>query len=563
MKKLFYYLCVMMAVLSLGACSDVPAPYELFLDVSGQKLPFSSSSLNDFDVVSEEGIDWSLGSTYAKATGYNSTDKTYTGTKTWLVSPALNTETTNGAKVKFDFALRYGTVSNYSKYIKVLITTDYDKENPAASPWTELAYTPKQTDSSWNFENSGWIAIPEEYCNKENVRIAFYYECPDNDSSNTATWELKSFQITTGAVESGDDNTDNSGDDNSGDNNEDNGEYVPVAGNLLTNGGFETWNSDSEAAGWKSASSASNATVSKSTNAHSDSYAALVEGHESYNRRLATTEMTLKAGTYEFVFYVKGAADGASARAGYVPVTNGSVGNYIYGDYVNSISASSWTKVTYSFTLDSETTVCLVVMNPKNCGNLIIDDASLTTTNGGLVSGGTETTPDDTDTTVTPSVPGGENLITNGDFESWVSDSEATAWKSASTASNATVSKSTDAHAGSYAVQIEGFTQNKRLGSIEMTLKAGTYTFSFYAKGVADGASVRPGYVPVNDGSVGSYVYGEYTNNISTTDWQLITHEFTLAEETTVSLVVMNPKNCGSVLIDDASLTTSNGGIVK
>jgi hypothetical protein len=507
-------------------------------------------------VVTEEGVDWSLGSTYAKATGYNSSDKTYNGTKTWLISPALNTETTDGAKVKFDFALRYGTVSNYPTYIKVLISSDYDKD-PMAATWTELAYEPKQTDSSWNFENSGWIEIPEEYCNKENVYIAFYYECPDNDSSNTATWELKSFQITTGAVS----NDDNGGNENGG--NEVDSTYVPVSGNLLTNGGFETWNSDSEAANWKSASTASNATVSKSTNAHSDSYAALVAGNETANKRLASSEMTLKAGTYEFTFYAKGASDGASARPGYVPVTDGSVGSYVYGDYVNSISSSAWTKITYSFTLASETTVCLVVMNPKNCGDLIIDDASLTTTDGGLVSSD-NTTPTEPETPSTPSTPVGESLITNGDFESWVSDSEATAWKSTSTASNATISKSTDAHAGSYAAQVEGnTTANKRLGSIEMTLKAGTYTFSFYAKGVADGASVRPGYVPVTDGAVGSYIYGSYTNDITSSAWQLISYEFTLSAETTVSLVIMNPKNCGSVLIDDATLTTSDGGIVK
>jgi hypothetical protein len=368
---------------------------------------------------------------------------------------------------------------------------------------------------------------------------------------------LKSFQITTGAVS----NDDNGGNENGG--NEVDSTYVPVSGNLLTNGGFETWNSDSEAANWKSASTASNATVSKSTNAHSDSYAALVAGNETANKRLASSEMTLKAGTYEFTFYAKGASDGASARPGYVPVTDGSVGSYVYGDYVNSISSSAWTKITYSFTLASETTVCLVVMNPKNCGDLIIDDASLTTTDGGLVSSD-NTTPTEPETPSTPSTPVGESLITNGDFESWVSDSEATAWKSTSTASNATISKSTDAHAGSYAAQVEGnTTANKRLGSIEMTLKAGTYTFSFYAKGVADGASVRPGYVPVTDGAVGSYIYGSYTNDITSSAWQLISYEFTLSAETTVSLVIMNPKNCGSVLIDDATLTTSDGGIVK
>jgi hypothetical protein len=203
-------------------------------------------------------------------------------------------------------------------------------------------------------------------------------------------------------------------------------------------------------------------------------------------------------------------------------------------------------------------------MNPKNCGDLIIDDASLTTSDGGLVSGGSTETPTEPETPSTPSAPTGESLLTNGGFESWVSDSEATAWKSTTSVSNATVSKSTDAHSGSYAVEIEGSTTgNKRLGSIEMTLSAGTYTFAFYAKGVADGASARPGYVPVTDGKVGSYVYGEYTNDITSSTWQLITYEFTLTAETTVNLVVMNPKNCGNLLIDDATLTTSDGSIVK
>jgi hypothetical protein len=290
----------------------------------------------------------------------------------------------------------------------------------------------------------------------------------------------------------------------------------------------------------------------------------LVAGNETANKRLASTELTLKAGTYQFTFYAKGAADGASARPGYVPVTDGKVGSYVYGDYVNSISSSDWTQVTYSFTLSEETTVCLVVMNPKNCGDLIIDDASLTTSDGGLVSGGSTETPTEPETPSTPSAPTGESLLTNGGFESWVSDSEATAWKSTTSVSNATVSKSTDAHSGSYAVEIEGSTTgNKRLGSIEMTLSAGTYTFAFYAKGVADGASARPGYVPVTDGKVGSYVYGEYTNDITSSTWQLITYEFTLTAETTVNLVVMNPKNCGNLLIDDATLTTSDGSIVK
>jgi hypothetical protein len=139
-------------------------------------------------------------------------------------------------------------------------------------------------------------------------------------------------------------------------------------------------------------------------------------------------------------------------------------------------------------------------------------------------------------------------LLNNAGFEEWKNDSEPTYWKTTSTAGNATLSKSEDARSGSYAVQINNQSSNKRLGYQETTLKAGTYTFSFYVMGMAEGGSVRPGYVPVTDGKVGDYQYGSYTNDISATDWQLVTHEFTLSEETTLCLVIMNPKNTASVL---------------
>ena len=156
---------------------------------------------------------------------------------------------------------------------------------------------------------------------------------------------------------------------------------------------------------------------------------------------------------------------------------------------------------------------------------------------------------------------GGETTssLTNGDFETWA-DGLPTGWKSASTASSATLTQSTDAHGGSYSVNVNGDEgSNKRLASQEITLAAGTYVFSFYAKATtADVAQVRPGYVPVADGKVGSYAYGEYAN--LTTGWTQVTHEFTLDAETTVCLLVMNPKKSNyssgkDVLIDDATLT--------
>ena len=73
--------------------------------------------------------------------------------------------------------------------------------------------------------------------------------------------------------------------------------------------------------------------------------------------------------------------------------------------------------------------------------------------------------------------PGGDPVtdLVNGDFESWVSDSEPEGWKSASTASNATLSKSTEARNGSYSCRVAApGSANKRLATQEMTLEAGS-----------------------------------------------------------------------------------------
>lgn len=163
--------------------------------------------------------------------------------------------------------------------------------------------------------------------------------------------------------------------------------------------------------------------------------------------------------------------------------------------------------------------------------------------------------------------PTGENLLTNGDFEAWTGGLPDN-WKSTSTASNATLSQSNDARGGSYAVLVaKGGTANKRLAYKEIGLKAGTYTFSFYAKSTTtDPSQSQAGYVPVTNGAVGKYVYGGYTT-LSNTSWTQVTTTFTLESEATVCLVMMNPKNNSDyvtsqdILVDDATLTTADGGL--
>lgn len=156
------------------------------------------------------------------------------------------------------------------------------------------------------------------------------------------------------------------------------------------------------------------------------------------------------------------------------------------------------------------------------------------------------------------------NLLSNASFEEWSGD-EPAHWVSTTTASNGTISQATDARTGSSSVLLKGTTSNKRLASEEVTLKAGTYIFSIYAKAAtSENASARPGYAPINeDGSMGNYMYGVYHNDITNAKWVLVADTFTLDAETKLNLVVMNPKNPGKdLLLDDASLTTEDGGIV-
>ena len=165
--------------------------------------------------------------------------------------------------------------------------------------------------------------------------------------------------------------------------------------------------------------------------------------------------------------------------------------------------------------------------------------------------------------------PGGDPVtdLVNGDFEEWVSASEPLGWKSASTASNATLSQDQEARSGSYSCRVAApGSANKRLATQEITLAAGTYTFSYYAKATTgDVCQTRPGYVPINaDGSVGAYTYPKQgsTNiffDINNNEWTLVSFEFTLTETTTLCLIVMNPKGSNysvsqDILVDDATL---------
>ncbi len=174
---------------------------------------------------------------------------------------------------------------------------------------------------------------------------------------------------------------------------------------------------------------------------------------------------------------------------------------------------------------------------------------------------------------------GGIDTFVNGGFEDWASDSQPTGWKSATTASSATLEKSTDAHSGQYSVLVKHVADgNKRLGSKEFLVPAGWYAIECYVKAATETpAKVNMGYAPYDEekGKLGSYVYmatGEYPI-VTNVEWTLLKFVFELKEETQLNLVVMNAKDTktdvyGDLLVDDfnfreaSNIETGINGVV-
>ena len=334
-------------------------------------LPYSesfSSSLGSFvnETTSGSG-EWINDYQTAKATGYDNASKVTTAGTYYLISPQISLEGVSEAHVAYEYILRYNKGDENQK---VLISANYTDDATMAS-WAVLKADHTE-GADWVTFESADINIPAEYMGKT-IRIAFYY---NTNNESGSTWEVRNFAIAEGKASEG--------------GNDDNEDPVePEGDNLIGNGGFEAW-SGSTPTNWKSTTTAGNASLAQSTDAHSGSYSVKVSGTSSANKRLGHKEITLKAGSYHVQFYTKAAStNGSSARPGYTPVgDDGKVGQYVYGDYANDLTTTEWTEVNFDFTLASQTTINLVVMCAKNPGtDILVDDYTLTTTDGGLVDG--------------------------------------------------------------------------------------------------------------------------------------------------------------------------------
>ncbi|MBQ4460892.1 MAG: carbohydrate binding domain-containing protein [Bacteroidaceae bacterium] len=480
---------------AVASCSDVPAPYELNFDpTAAYTMPYKNASLqNNFNTITVNGIAWSLGSTYAKASGYNADDKSYTATEAWLVSPAINTTTTeNAAYLSVDYVVRYGSKeeADLKANHRILASTDYAGDVTKAT-WTDLGFTPEQSND-WNFKTKE-IALPEGLVNKERVVFAFVYKSGDKQAE-CSTWELENFLVKAG---------------------------VPVADEPTP------------------------------TPDPTPTVEPTGEGTLASPYNVAKALAIIKAGTYTTdEVYVSGIISQID------DIDTGNYGNstyYISDDGKTSTQLEVYRGLSVNGEKFKSADEIKVGDKVVVLGKLTLyketpefaQGSKIVSLNGGTVEPTPEPTPD----------PVGENLLSNGGFETWA-DGLPTGWKSTSTASNATLSQSTTVKSGSYSVLVEGATANKRLASAEMTLAAGTYKFSVFYKSAEAGVngSIQLGYATVDAENKVNYVY---SNNYvdSSDEWKEQTNTFTLEAETKICLVVMNSKKPGkSVLIDDASL---------
>lgn len=391
-----YIFCLAAAALSLGftACEDIPAPYGVNTTNPGtgegggdntgtEKTIFSANFDTDAEGFEFKNVTLSgslsyvwkqdsyNGKGYLKASAFASSKSN--ASEAWAVSPAINLKDSKKASLTFRHAINKIAPGVPAEMCTVWASTDYAGDVKTAT-WTQINVPSYPEGTSWTFIDAGTMDI-SAFCGNEKVYIAFKYVSTDEASG---TWEVDEFCV----------KGDGTAMDNGGTTTPDTPD-TPTGNNLLMNGGFETW-ADGVCEGWKSTTSASNAKVSQSTDAHSGTYSICVTGDEKSNKRLGSKEYTLKPGTYTVSMYVKGEGQ---VRLGYAVVEDGKIAggdSYHYNNYT-ATTANDWTLITYEFTLEAETTVNFVVMNPKTTSyaktsDKLVDDFSLVTTNGGIAA---------------------------------------------------------------------------------------------------------------------------------------------------------------------------------
>lgn len=546
MKKYFLSMAVAALTLAFTACEDVPAPYEINSGGGSTESDVLvdesfATSLGDFSAINTLGTySWACSYSCAQVTSFVDTDgdgtKENVPAESWLVSPKMDLTNVDSAYVTFDYILRYANTGELKSNYQLLVSKNFSGL-PGEATWTALDYN-QVIGVDWDtWTNSGRVAIPEEFLHQPGVTVALLYKT----DKKAATWEVKNFKVMKG------NGTYTPG----GDPGDEGVKQLPYSEPFSTTlGAFKNYTT-SGAGEWIIDFSTAKATgydnASKETTAGT------------YYLVSPEIDLTGKTGvhvSYEYILrydrdqanqqvYITDKFDESKPADGWTLLN----GTHTEGvDWTNFSKAD--VEVPAAFLGKKVRVAFRYNTNAESGSTWEVKNFSIAEGAGGGEGGeGTVGDPD----------------AANGDFENWT-DGKPNNWSTASSAGNATLKQSTDAHGGKYAVEVVGTASaNKRIGYKEITLPAGTYTMKFYAKAAtATGGSLRPGYVPVTDGKVGSYMYADsYVNNLTSAEWTLVEHTFTLNADTQLCLVVMNAKNPGgNLLLDDFTLTNDKGEVI-
>ncbi len=307
--------------------------------------PFSASqgafTIDNKNLPSAISSIWTFSSSYGMvATAYEKNSrKNYDG-EAWLISPEIDLTNVTNATLTF---------SHGANYFKGKCKDECSVLAKAAgeSEWSTLNVKTWPAND-FKFVSSGDVDL-KAYVGKK-MQIAFRYTSTD---TKAGTWEIKKVLVEERAAEDGDSPNPDSG--------------VKTLANF-TNGDFESWTDDGKPTHWESSSSKAN--VSKSTIAHGGQFSCKVE-KASENQRLAYEDLSLEAGSYTLSAWVRAENGTAYAEIGY------HTSAYVYGDKIEI--STEWQQLTYSFELNAQSSVSVILMNHRDSANsILVDDYTIT-----------------------------------------------------------------------------------------------------------------------------------------------------------------------------------------
>ena len=521
-----------------------------------RELPYAESFATDFGgfvnyTTSGAGA-WKIDFGTAKASGYDFEAKKNTAGIYYLVSPEISLKDQKEVHLTYDYILAY--MSRFPNGNKLFITDNFDANN-AAQNWTEIPVSHKESVKGadgkidWKTFNKMDVQVPAEFLGKT-IRVAFYHECDDKGST---TMELKNFKIETGKAEEGGNTPDVKPE----------GDAIFSAAMTSSLDGMVNYLGTSEWT-WGFDSNYNCAKVSGHVGGK--------EGHKVAGvAYLVTPEISLENVTEAHVAYesaigymsvpenhqlmINANFNESAPEEGWVVLQNKHDEGEKFFTWINydlqipADMVGKKVRIGFRYECSAEKASTWELKNLK-----VLAGKANGGHEGGNEGGGN--TPDT-----------GDVEASNGNFETWV-DGLPNNWKSVSTASSAKLSQSTDAHSGQFSVCVAGDPKsNKRLAYKELNLKAGDYTMKFFVKAATSaGGSARPAYVIVPEsGKLNGdcYQYGDYVNDLSSTEWKEVTHKFTIEADGTFCMAIMNPQNPGKdILIDDFTLTDAAGNAI-